>query len=224
MYSTFLLIGNYNVDISTHSSLSHKLLSVINQHGLSIIHTDHTRVTSSSATTIDLVFTTSPTSTKSCETIPSIGSSDHHGILATFACNTGHPSPLVPRRIWRYKYADYELANDMLLELDPSDIIVDEDVNASWNNWNNEFLKIMELCIPHGRLPRRKNLPWLSKRIIQLIKKRNCFFKKSKTSSVYTQKYKHVHNKVVSLLRNSRKKFFKNLNPRKKEFWRPLRA
>ena len=60
----------------------------------------------------------------SSETVPSIGSSDHHGILATFACDTGRSSPLVPRRIWRYKYADYELGNDMLLELDPSDIIV----------------------------------------------------------------------------------------------------
>ena len=110
------------------------------------------------------------------------------------------------------------------MELDPSDIIVDEDVNASWNNWNNEFLKIMELCIPHGRLPRRKNLPWLSKRIIQLIKKQSCFFKKSKIPSAYTQKYKRIHNKVVSLLRNSRKKLFKDLNPRKKEFWKAIKS
>ena len=93
----------------------------------------------------------------------------------------------------------------MWTELDPSAIVVDEHVNASWKNWNNEFMKVMELCIPHGRLPRRKNLPWLSKPIIQLIKKRNYFFKKL---SIYVQKYKHARNKVVSLLRNSRKKFF----------------
>ena len=83
---------------------------------------------------IDLVFTTSPTTTKSCETIPPIGSSDHHGILATFTHNPGHPNIQVPRRTWRHKYADYEAANDMLLELDPSTITVDEDVNTSWNN------------------------------------------------------------------------------------------
>ena len=112
---------------------------------------------------------------------------------------SGRPSPLVPRRIWRYKLADFELANDMLLELDPTEIIVEDDVNASWNNWSNEFLKIMELCVPHGRLPRRKNLPWLSKSIIQLIRKRNSYFRKSKTSSLYCQKYRRVRNKVVSL-------------------------
>ena len=114
--------------------------------------------------------------TKSCETVPALGSSDHYGILATFAHDTNRPSPLVPRRIWRYAYADYELANDMLLELDPSDIIVNEDVNASWNNWSQRFMEIMESCIPHARLPRRKNLPWLSKQIIQLIKKRNSLY------------------------------------------------
>ena len=107
MYSTFLLVGDFNVDISVHSHLSHNLLNVTNQHGLSIIRTDSTRVTSSSATTIDLIFNTSPATTKSCETIPPIGSFDHHRILATFARNPGRPNIQVPRRIWRYKHADY---------------------------------------------------------------------------------------------------------------------
>ena len=66
----------------------------------------------------------------------------------------------------------------MLSELDPSAIIVEGDVNALWKNWNKEFMKVMELCIPHEMLPRRKNLPWLSKSIIQL--KHNCLFKSQK--------------------------------------------
>lgn len=94
MYSTFVLTGDYNVDVSTHDSLSHNLLNVANQYGLSIIHTNHTHVTSSSVTTIHLVFTSSPTSTKQCETMPPpppIRSSDHLGILATLYHNLGHP-------------------------------------------------------------------------------------------------------------------------------------
>ena len=147
-YSMFLLVGDYNVDISTHSHLSRNL-NVTDQHGLSVIKTDPTRVTSSTVTTIDLLFTTSPSATKSCETIPPVGSSDHNGILATFARNPGLSNIRVPRRVWRYKYADFDLANDMLLELDPSVIIVDEDVNESYRNWKDEFMKVMELCIPH---------------------------------------------------------------------------
>ena len=54
--------------------------------------------------------------------------------------------------------------------------------------------------------------------------KRNFFFKKSKTSSRYVLKYRHVRNKVVTLLRNSRKYFFKNLNPRKKAFWKAVKS
>ena len=90
-------------------------------------------------------------------TIPPIGSSNHYGLLTKFAQYTGHrPTIQAPRRIWRYKYANYELANDLLFEPDPSTIIVDEDVNRSWKNWNNKFLNVIEQCIPHGRLPVQK--------------------------------------------------------------------
>jgi hypothetical protein len=175
-------------------------------------------------TTIDLVFTTSPTSTKSCETIPPLGTSDHYGLLTTFSLYSSSPNSLVPRKIWRYKHADFELANDLLSQVESSTIIVNDDVDECWKKWNNAFLRIMEQCIPYGRLPNRKNLPWLSKSIIQLIRKRNFYFKKSKVSTLYTQKYRHARNKVVSLLRSSRKQFFKKLNPKKKTSGRLLKV
>ena len=100
MFSTFLLVGDYNIDISIHSHLRHNFLYVTNQHGVSISCTDLTRVTSSSATTIDLIFTTSSTTTKSRETVPLIWSSDHHGILATFIHKSSRLNIQVPRRIW----------------------------------------------------------------------------------------------------------------------------
>ena len=224
LFSNFLLIGDCNVNISTHNTLCRQLLDVTNQHGLSVIRTGHTRVTDSTMTTIDLAFTTSPTSTKSCETIPPLGTSDHYGLLATFSFYSGSPNSLIPRKIWRYKHANFELANDLLSQVESSEVIVDDDVNECWKKWNIEFLKIMEQCIPHGILPKRKNLPWLSKSIIQFIRKRNFYFKIPKASSLYVQKYRHTRNKVVSLLRSSRKQFFKNLNPRKKEFWKAVKS
>ena len=166
MHSKFLLTGDCNVDISRLTTLCHQLLDIANQHGLPGIRTGHTRMTDSIMTTIDLAFTTS-TSNKSCETIPPLGTSDHYGLLSLYL------NSLVPRKIWRYKHADFKLANDLLSQDKPSTVIVDDnhDVNESWKKWNNEFLRITEQCIPHGTLLKRKNLPWLSKSIIQLMRK-----------------------------------------------------
>jgi len=49
--------------------------------------------------------------------------------------------------------------------LDPSNIQI------SWSHFKTTFLDIMEKCIPRAVLPNRKNLPWLNKEIIQLIRK-----------------------------------------------------
>ena len=84
----------------------------------------------------------------------------------------------------------------------------------------------MEKCIPRGVLPpRRRNLPWLNKGIIQSMRRRNNFFKKAKISSDSERKYRQARNKVVSLLRSAKKEFFRKLNPRKsKQFWKSIKV
>ena len=104
-------------------------------------------MTDSSMTTIDLAFTTSPTDNSPLRT------SDHYRLLATFSFYPGSPNPLVPRKIWRYKHADFELANNLLSQVEPSTVVIDDnyDVNESWEKWNSEFLRIMEQwhCASH---------------------------------------------------------------------------
>ena len=73
-------------------------------------------------------------------------------------------------------------------------------------------------------LPNRKNLPWLTKDIIQLIRKRNNLFKKAKDSNdpKDLQLFKAARNKVVTKLRSS-KRFFSSLDPKHpKDFWKSL--
>jgi len=47
-----------------------------------------------------------------------------------------------------------------------------DDVNYSWSNWLQEFLSIMEQCIPKRVLPPGKNLPWMNKNLRQ-VRRRN---------------------------------------------------
>ena len=84
----------------------------------------------------------------------------------------------------------------------------------------------MQACILQQTLKKKRNVPWLNKNIIRHIRKRNAAFKATKTSNSLSvnSKYKKLHNKVVMLLRKSKKSYFQKLNPRnKKEFWKAVK-
>ena len=81
----------------------------------------------------------------------------------------------------------------------------------------------MEQCIPRATLPKRHNLPWLNKKIIQAIRKRNLLYKNWRKSGATTvfAKYKRARNNVTYLLRKAKKNFFTSLDPAdKKKFWK----
>ena len=84
-------------------------------------------------------------------------------------------------------------------------------------------MEIMNECIPQRLLPNRHNLPWLSKSLVQLMRRRNMLFSQAKRSGkrLDVEKYKRIRNGVVTLLRKAKSSYFKNLNPKgnSKKFW-----
>ena len=101
----------------------------------------------------------------------------------------------------------------MIAEIDWDSVFLNADVDECWSTWRSIFMRIMDLCIPSSTLKPRKNLPWLTKPIIQLMRKRNTLFRaasKTKTEAAVT-KYKCVRNRVVAMLRTSKSKYFRNL-------------
>ena len=111
----------------------------------------------------------------------------------------------------------------MLIDSTDWDALMSEDVSKSWSNWCQQFLSIMEDCIPKRTLPKRKNLPWLTKRLVRSIRKRNLLYKQGKLTGDLS-KYKLLRNKVTSELRQAKRNFFKNLNPKKpKDFWKAVK-
>ena len=115
-----------------------------------------------------------------CTVIPPLANSDHNGIqLELTSPMTTTRKPGKPKVVWKYAQADFEMAKE-LIDSTNWDALLSGDVNVALANWQREFLKIMEQCIPRCTLSRRKNLPWLSKRITQSIRKRNYLFKEAK--------------------------------------------
>ena len=116
----------------------------------------------------------------SCDVIPQLGNSDHLGIQVHFLGKSkavrvqNNPR----RQVWHYNRADFNLAIDLLSDRNLDALIEPSDVNLSWSKWKYSFLEVMDICIPKSYLPKRHNLPWLTKSLIQLIKKKNHLFRK----------------------------------------------
>ena len=130
------------------------------------------------------------------------------------------------RKIWRYAYGDFDRACELLESTDWNSLFSSGDVNTCWSNWKVRFLEVMQLCIPQTTLRSRRNLPWLSKQVIQAIRKRNALFrrtKKCRSPAVY-QKYRAAKNKVTALIRLNKKKFFQSLRTSDaKNFWKAIK-
>ena len=83
----------------------------------------------------------------------------------------------------------------------------------------------MNSCIPKAILPERKSPPWMSKKIVQLIRKRNYYFRKYKATkcSIMQGKYRSLRNKLFASLRQSKRSFYKYLKPKSsKTIWKTV--
>ena len=200
-----------------------KLYSIFESFCLSQIVTEHTHLGPNGTTSmIDLIATSSPSLLQSCETTPPLANSDHMGLLLQSQWRqTRLPRGGSTRYIWSYKHPDWHKAHK-LIEDSNWDFLVD-DVDISWENWKKHFLEIMAECIPQRPLSNRRNLPWLSVSLVQLMTRRNMLFSQAKRSGKRSdvEKYEHIRNRVVTQLLRAKSIFLKNLNPRSnsKKFW-----
>ena len=163
---------------------------------------------------------TSLSQLQNCATLPPLASSDHLGVSLTIKWKPiSPPSNHQPRSVWVYKDADFIRANELIQSTD-WDSLISGDVDQSAERWTQQFLEIMEKCIPRQHLKKRKQLPWLSSNIVKHIKKRNALFQeasKTKDDSQFN-KYKRMRNKVVDMIRGAKKKFFSLMTPSNKQF------
>ena len=123
--------------------------------------------------------------------------------------------------------ADYDLAQEMLGAIDWNALLQLTDVNMCWSLWHTKLLQVMEACIPQSVLKARKNLPWLTKPVIQAMRSRNSLFRAAKhtNNSEFWSKYKTVRNQVVALLRWNKEQYFYNLQfSTCKKFWKAIKV
>ena len=99
---------------------------------------------------IDLALISSPENIISCETVPPLSNSDHLGILVVTEGQKRQPTVQNnPRRqIWHYARADFELASNILSNLDLASIMDTNDIHQSWEKVEGSFLKHYGVLYP----------------------------------------------------------------------------
>ena len=164
-FSDFVLLGDFNIDCNNPSHFLYPLLSNLMQTlSLTQVVPEATHVnTNGTATLIDLHLVNTPSLLQNCEVIQAIGNSNHNRILLQFKWKSNQQQMRSqPRPIWRYAHADFNRACDMIDNTDWDTLISSNDI-VSLLNWEQQFMHIINESIPKGTLPKRQNLPWLSK-------------------------------------------------------------
>ena len=227
-FSSFLLLGDFNVNFCNpdHFLFSH-IRDIMLSFSLNQVVPSYTHVSPSGIPSlIDLAMLANIEQLQNCTTIPPLSTSDHYGISLTLKRKTSAATPSKSRMIWLYQEGDFGKACRMIDETDWDSIITGSDVSKAAAEWSKCFLAIMKECIPCRQIQWRHNLPWLTKDVIQLIKKRNMLFRKAKRTKVraHFAQYKTTRNRIVTLLRNKKQQYFNSImTTDSKTFWKTIK-
>ena len=148
-YEGVILLGDFNINWQIDSASIAHLQESANSLELTQVVEDVTRPSnnsSSSGSTIDLIFTNRPEKFAQVESFANPVSSDHHAVHFTFSARKVPPPPAVIRSYLQYRKADMNHL-ETLLHLAPWSAFMDDaDPNASWEG----FLDIMQAAIRDG--------------------------------------------------------------------------
>ena len=228
-FSSFTLLGDFNINFCNKSHPNFcKLENILQMFSLSQVVNTPTHTSPNGDTSlIDLAILSNTALLLDCSTIPPLMNSDHNGLKLSLRWKYKDRPPQQPRTIWRNGNADYRKACQLIDETDWDSLLPTDNLDLAADNWHNRIMDIMSVCIPQQTLKRKRNVPWLTKNIIRYIRKCNAVLQATKRHAkpALATKYKQLRNRVVKMLRNAKRSYFQQLNPRnKKQFWKAVKS
>ena len=172
----YYLLGDLNCDIaaSRFDNITRKLINITDVYGLTQLITEPTRVTETTATLIDLIFTNSPDKIV-CSGVRHIGISDHSLVfayrkLSTNGIRKGHSS-IICRN---FKHFNREKFRNDIASQDWDCINRFSDPNDMWNVWKELFLTIANKHAPLRTIRvRARGSPWITSELKKQMRDRD---------------------------------------------------
>ena len=167
---SLLLVGDFNVDLLCSTDLI--LSSITHKLNLKQVVSSPTKTTATSATLIDHIYLSDDLSHSSCAILPPLHDSDHSSIHLSLR----KPSPMskrAPRRkIWLYKQADFESANEALQCLSSKSFPA-SNIDSLWSQWYDFYMTVISQSIPSKSIKQSKNLPYLNNELMRAVRKKS---------------------------------------------------
>ena len=218
-YNKLLLIGDFNIQ-----EFEKPLEDFLYQHDLNNIVKEATCFKSSSnPSCIDLILTTSSSSFKHTTTLCS-GLSDFHKLVISVFKTTKVNSK--PKEL---HYRDFKNYNTLCFN-DHLTRSYANDTSLSYGSFERNFMNVLEQHAPmKKKLVRANHAPYVTKTLRKAIMKRSnleTVYRKKKTEQALIN-YKEQKNFCSRLYKKEKKRYFRNLNPKKlldnKLFWKNVK-
>ena len=206
-----IIVGDFNCDVSKALPDSHtqKLKFLCSLYQLKQFINEPTRVTSTSATLIDLILTNTPENILQSGVIH-LGISDHSLVYALrkFSLLKSLPEYKDVRNFKNFNENQF-IVDVMLM---PWELVYQyNDPNLCWQVWKDLFLQALDRHAPIQRRRLKSNpIPWLTPEIKKLMQVRDWHKKHAikHNSSAHWELYKKLRNKVNSELRSQKSNYF----------------
>jgi len=206
-----ILMGDLNIDLNYFNNDSNKYLSILNSNNLDQLIFVPTRMSHTSSTIIDHLFTNINDYYINCGTINTC-IADHIPIFLVFKNFTIN---FKKKKIIIGKTLDHNLLVDTVSNIDWDEIYNCSETNKAYDIFLEKFSSAFFQC--HYNLSANNFIkmkkPWMTKQILINIKKRdNLFFKwkKDKSNITLEQNYKNLRNQVNNNIKIRKKIYFEN--------------
>ena len=221
----YYLLGDLNCNLASaqYDLNTRRLCEISDLFGLQQLITEPTRITESSSTLIDLIYT-NYTDRVVCSGVSHIGISDHsltyvyRKLSLTFP-SKGH-STISYRNFQNFNRESFR--ND-IAQQDWS-CNVSEDPNVLWTDWKTKFLDIVNIHAPlRTRRTRTNKAPWINSELKKGMRDRDAAKRKAITSNDPHdwKRYKKLRNIINNDIKISKASYYSNAfiqskgNPRK---------
>ena len=222
-----LFTGDFNVDLLKNEKNLQYLTEV---YQFDQVISEATRVTDKTSTLIDHIYTTNREYGREYGVIP-LGVSDHHMVYFI----RKHKQPRTSHKHTEITFRSYKHFNEEAFQRDldqvPWSVLdMDEDPNDAWSSWSTLYTEVLDRHAPlRTRRIKVDSAPWINDDILTAMQVRDEIHQQAlrfKTESLWL-KYRDSRNNLVSLIRQAKTDYYKNIIEQNvsdsKTLWKSLR-
>jgi len=231
----FYVMGDFNIDLLKVDSdrQTHDFLELIYSYSMVPTIYKPTRITETSATIIDNIYTNNENILKSTILVTDI--SDH--LPTVLSTNLDFSAPVkLKKSQYKRKHTDanIDLFKEKLKAVKWNEVLDNNNANDDYDKFIDTFNRLYDDCIPQkkctGKRKTDPKLPWITKGLLKSINKKNKLYKQyiKSPSERNLQLFKTYKNKLNTLIRKSKRKHFftkfQNAKNNMRQTWKEINS